>query len=140
MTAREFARLYPVAFFACHGGEDRHPADLSKRELEVLAHLDLEEGVRPTDLARHLGVSGATVSVALERLKLQGLVERFEDSADGRSSPVKLTALGSRVSSDSGPLNLDKVRGLLDQMTQEEKDLVCRALRVIRQAAERMPK
>lgn len=51
-------------------------------------------GVRPTELARRLGISKQAVGPLLDDLVAWGMVERAPDPRDGRATVVRLTAAG----------------------------------------------
>lgn len=64
-----------------------------------LAHTTLfphltTEGVRPTALARRLGVTKQAVGPLVDDLVSWGMLERVPDPADGRATVVRLTAAG----------------------------------------------
>lgn len=74
--------------------------NLTRGEVNVLASLrSVGEPfeLRPTDLKARLLLSSGGVSNVLSRLQGSGLIERQPDSADGRSSWVRLTAEGAEV-------------------------------------------
>jgi DNA-binding MarR family transcriptional regulator len=134
----EFLRLYPAAFYACHrnhAGESK----LTARQWQLLAHLDREEPMRPTDLAKHLNVSAATVSIALDRLELSGFGERTPDARDGRVTPIRMTEAGHQAMLESSALDPTAVANLLAAMDEEERTVVRRALQIIERAAKRLP-
>lgn len=59
----------------------------------IFPHLDAK-GVRPTTIAKQLGVSKQAVGPLLNDLVEWGMIERFADPADGRAVLVRLTPLG----------------------------------------------
>src|SRR5215213_11135960 len=67
----EVQRLYPQIYLACHVDHVRASSTrwrLSARDSSILAHLDLNRGMSPRTLARHLGVAASTLSAAIRRL------------------------------------------------------------------------
>ncbi|RMD91462.1 MAG: MarR family transcriptional regulator [Alphaproteobacteria bacterium] len=63
---------------------------------DVLAALDRHrEGLRMSDLSRHLMVSNGNVTGIVDRLEEDGLVERVEVEGDRRAMRVRLTPAGA---------------------------------------------
>src|SRR5574339_375215 len=93
-------RDYPRIFFACH---ERHRVEpqskkaISAHQASILDHLDAREPVGLKDLARHMGVTPATMSVGIDRLVRGGWVKRERDAGDGRKINLTLTAAGERM-------------------------------------------
>jgi DNA-binding MarR family transcriptional regulator len=65
------------------------------RVLHVIEH-EMDAPVQ-TDLAKRLGVRPATVTLQLNKLKRQGLIERIRDRDDRRVRHVVLTEMGRQV-------------------------------------------
>jgi DNA-binding MarR family transcriptional regulator len=72
---------------------------LSHRAYAALAAVDGGDaaGVRPSEVAQHLGVSRAAATTFIQRLEAKGLVETTPDEADDRSVRVTLTRHGLEV-------------------------------------------
>jgi DNA-binding MarR family transcriptional regulator len=70
----------------------------------------------PTTLYQQLGLTSGTMSVRLARLSQAGLIEAVA-AADGRSKPVRLTALGRQ-----------RWRAATQQRTARERELFAEAL------------
>lgn len=62
--------------------------------LSVLRRSATPYQLSPTVLAQALAITTGTMSVRLDRLLKAGLIEQVDDDSDGRSRPVRLTALG----------------------------------------------
>src|SRR5215471_18510932 len=91
---------YPRIYFACHVRHRREPKSrkvLSERLASVLDHLDSDEGIALKDLAKHMGVTAATMCIAVDRLVTGGWVRRDGDPADGRKVRLRLTRSGERM-------------------------------------------
>ena len=57
-------RDYPRIYFACHREHVRDPKngiDVSSRQVSILDHLDANHPTMLSDLAKHLGVTPATM-------------------------------------------------------------------------------
>ena len=79
---------YPQIYFACHTRHLRRASSatrLSPADSTLLAHLDEEHPVRPTRLARHVGLAASTLSAAITRLTAHGYVIQERDRDDGRA-------------------------------------------------------
>ena len=76
---------YPRIYFACHTRHVRDPQTgeaLSAHQASILDHLDEVEAMSMTDLAGHMGVTVATMSLAVDRLERRGYAERRRDPAE----------------------------------------------------------
>jgi len=72
---------------------------LSHRAHAAMAAVDQggPDGARPSDVARHLGVSRAAATTFIQRLEAKGLVETTTDPEDDRGVRVTLTRRGLEV-------------------------------------------
>jgi DNA-binding MarR family transcriptional regulator len=73
------------------------PRDLLKTDFAVLSALLVAGApyeLRPSDLKDRLLLTSGGVTTVLKRLEKAGLIEREQDTADGRSSRVRLTDTG----------------------------------------------
>lgn len=74
-ATRQLLEHYPRIFFACHSRHVRDPGSrrvLSAHQASILDHLNELEPTNVMDLARHMGVTASTMSVAVERLARHG--------------------------------------------------------------------
>ena len=70
---------------------------LSRAQWQVLAWLKRNEGISQTQLADLLEMSPMTLVRLIDRLEMNGLVERRADQADGRRSFLARTPAGVEV-------------------------------------------
>ena len=139
-AARQVLALYPRIYLACHTRHVRDPISkqlLSRHQAAVLDHLDELDPTTVNDLARHLGVTPATMSLALDRLERKGYIARLRDHADKRRVHVRLTAAGVRVRSASSVLDPPRVEALVARLTDEERETAIRGLALLAAAAGR---
>jgi DNA-binding MarR family transcriptional regulator len=68
--------------------------DLDRGAVLVLARLDDEGAIRPSDLARLIGVEPSTITRQVQDLARRALVTKQPDPSDGRSCVVQLTEAG----------------------------------------------
>ena len=90
-------RDYPRIYFACHRRHVRDPKSgkrVSAHQVSILDHLDAETPTMLGDLAGHMGVTPATMSIASGRLVRQGHVTRVLDPVDRRKVQLRLTDAG----------------------------------------------
>jgi DNA-binding MarR family transcriptional regulator len=139
-SARQVMILYPRIYFACH---TRHVRDLesnrllSRHQASLLDHLDEMDPTTVNELARHMGVTAATMSLALDRLERQGFVMRTRDSADRRRVHVRLTSAGVRIRDSASVLDPVRVEELVSRLTDDERALAVRGLELLAEAATR---
>jgi len=140
-AARQVMALYPRIYFACH---TRHVRDaeshrlLSRHQASILDHLDEIDPTTVNDLARHMGVTAATMSIAIDRLERQGYAVRARDAADRRRVHVRLTSAGVRVRDSASVLDAPRVEALVAALTEEERALAVRGLALLAEAASRV--
>ena len=61
---------------------------VSSRQVSILDHLDAVAPMMLTDLASHMGVTPATMSLAVEALVQAGYIARASDPADRRKTQL----------------------------------------------------
>jgi DNA-binding MarR family transcriptional regulator len=135
---RALLELYPAVFMACHTRHVRDPKTkraISERQASILDHLDEREPTTLGGLARHMGVTASTMSLAIDRLVSGGYVTRRKDKVDARRVGLTLTAAGARIREANQVLDPDRVRALLEQIEPPQRDLAIRGLEVLALAA-----
>lgn len=139
-TARRIMALYPRLYFACHTRYVRDPASrrlLSRHQATILDHLDEVDPTTVNELARHMGVTAATMSLAVDRLERKGYVARLRDHADRRRVHVRLTAAGVRMREATSVLDPPRVEALVARLTDDERETAVRGLALLANAAQR---
>lgn len=139
-SARHVLSLYPQIYFACHTRHVRDPQTqrlLSRHQASVLDHLDEIDPTTVNDLARHMGVTPATMSLAIDRLERKGYVVRNRDTADRRRVHVRLTSAGVRIREASSVLDPARVKSLLARLTAAERNAAVQGLALLATAAHR---
>src|SRR3970040_2400036 len=107
-AARRLMSLYPRIYFACHTRHVRDPHTqrlLSPTQATVLDPPDEINPMTLNELARHMGVTAATMSIAIDRLERKGYVVRLRDAGDRRRVHLRLTSAGVRVRAASSVLD-----------------------------------
>ena len=85
--------------------------------MSILDHLDADAPTMLTDLAIHMGVTPATMSIAIGRLVEQGYVTRVLDPVDRRKVQLRLTDAGVRICAANSVLEPTLVEEMLDQLS-----------------------
>jgi DNA-binding MarR family transcriptional regulator len=131
-------RDYPRIYFACHREHVRDPKtglDVSARQVSILDHLDANHPTMVSDLAKHLGVTPATMSLAIGRLVDRGYVTRILDPIDRRKVQLRLTADGVRVTNANSVLEPALVEDMLDQLSAADRRTALNGLAILARAA-----
>jgi len=131
--------LYPRIYFACHTRHVRDPQSqrlLSRHQASILDHLDEVEPTTVMDLAGHMGVTSATMSLSIDRLERKGYVVRLKDAKDRRRVHVRLTTAGVRVREASSVLDPSRVEALVSRLSEQERTRAIEGLALLARAGE----
>lgn len=104
---------------------------LSMSVIGTLHHLRKDDPVGVSGLGEHLGVSSAAASQMLDRLVEEGLIARSEDPVDRRMKRISLTEKGRRILDESVDARLSWLKDLGGRFTEEEKEQLTSALRLM---------
>ncbi len=140
-AARLLVRYYSRIYHACHRRHVRDESagrEVSAGAVSVLDHLDSVAVTFVSDLARHMGVTASTMSLALDRLESGGYVARERDAEDGRKVGVKLTAAGEKLRRASSVLDPELVVRLVGLLGVEDRRRAIEGLELLSKAAEGM--
>jgi DNA-binding MarR family transcriptional regulator len=97
----------------------------------TLHHLRCTSHVGVSDLGQHLGVSSAAASQMLDRLVEDELITRAEDPEDRRMKRIALTERGLRILDESLNARLDWLKDLGGRFSEEEKEQLSAAMRLM---------
>ena len=131
-------RDYPRIYLACHREHVRDPSTgetVSARQVSILDHLDADRPTILMDLADHMGVTSATMSLAVGRLVEQGYVTRVLDPVDRRKVQLRLTGAGVRITAANSVLEPTLVEDMLDQLSDRDRRAALRGLELLARAA-----
>lgn len=134
---------YPQIYLACHTRHTRAASSatgLSARDSSLLAHLDETRAIGASALARHMGVSGPTISAVIKRLVALGYIDQERDPADARRRRLRLAEKGADAMRDSSVLEAGRVRDLLSRMTPESRGKALEGLVLLAQASRELMK
>ena len=140
-TINAVMTLYPRIYFACHTRHVRDPLSqrlLSRHQASILDHLDEIEPTTVMDLAGHMGVTPATMSLAIDRLERKGYVVRLKDAKDRRRVHVRLTSAGVRVRESSSVLDPSRVETLVSRLSEDERQRAIEGLALLARAGGEM--
>ena len=70
----------------------------------LLLVIESTDACRVNDIAQKLAITVGGASQAVDRIEQKDLCKRQQDSADGRSSIISITALGLRKLAEAGPV------------------------------------
>jgi MarR family transcriptional regulator, organic hydroperoxide resistance regulator len=135
---RAVQTAYPQIYFACHTRHVRRAStntQLSATDSTLLAHLDEDEGVRPTALAKHLGLAASTLSAAIARLGGLGYIVHGRDREDGRAIDLRLSSRGAAAMQASSVLDTNRVTRMLKKLTPAERRRALEGLALLAKAA-----
>jgi DNA-binding MarR family transcriptional regulator len=131
---------YPRVYFACH---TRHVADpvsgdpVSAHQASILDHLDEVDAMSVTDLAGHMGVTVATMSLAIDRLERRAYVRRDRDPRDRRRVLLRVTRAGVRLREAKSVLDPVRVEQVLAHLSPADRDAALRGLDLLARASEK---
>lgn len=119
------------AFFSDESGRR-----LTAQQSSVLDHVDDHHPPRVSDLAAHMDVTEATMSIHLSRLEQGGYIRRRRDADDKRRVLLLLTPKGKRTKSENSVFDPDLVREMLRLVSPTQMDAALNGLEVLARAAE----
>jgi DNA-binding MarR family transcriptional regulator len=97
--------------------------------LVTLARVDDGGGVSQRRLMDELGLTSGTISVRMDRLVSEGLVDRRPDPASARNTLISLTARGRELFERVVPAHLANERRLLTGLSDHELEVLAGLLR-----------
>lgn len=107
-----------------------HEHHISEGKLRILLVLEQSAGsVKPSALARIIGVTKATVSGLLHRLERDALISRSVAAEDRRSNEVELTAEGRAFLERVMPEHYLRISKLMGRLTKEEQETLMKLAR-----------
>src|SRR5262249_2973760 len=139
IDVRRVLEAYPRIYFACHTRHVRDPDSgrtLSAHQASILDHLDEVDPISTTDLAEHMGVTVATMSLAIDRLEAKGYVRRERDPADRRRVLVRVTSAGVRLREAKSVLDPVRVEAVLGRLAPRDRAAALAGLALLAAASD----
>jgi DNA-binding MarR family transcriptional regulator len=137
---RQLLAAYPRIYFACHTRHVKDPATgdaVSAHQASILDHLDEVDAISMTDLADHMGVTVATMSLAIDRLEQRRYVRRDRDPGDRRRVLLRVTADGVRLREAKSVLDPVRVEQVLAQLSPADREAALKGLELLAGASEK---
>ena len=137
---RQLLAAYPRIYFACHTRHVHHPDTgdkLSAHQASILDHLDEVDAVSTTELAGHMGVTVATMSLAIDRLERRKYVRRERDPKDRRRVLLRVTPAGVQLREAKSVLDPVRVEQVLGQLSPADREAALKGLELLARASER---
>jgi DNA-binding MarR family transcriptional regulator len=94
----------------------------------VLRVLGGHEGISQRELAEFLHLSAPTVTTMLQKMELEGLVERWNDETDQRITRIRLTEAGGAQAEELKEVFADYVRTTIGSLSEDERRELARLL------------
>lgn len=102
--------------------------DVSVTEMHIMEKIGQAGSSRMTDIARALGVTLATLTVACDRMQRKDLIERTRAEKDRRVVMVSLTAKGQAAWQYHEKFHQDLIDAALADMSEDEQKVLSHAL------------
>lgn len=83
------------------------------------------EGMKPSELAQHCGVTQATISGLLNGLEKSQLIVRETHNQDGRAYVIKLSEYGVKLINNIRPEFFSCIGKMFDSFMAEERQALC---------------
>jgi len=100
-------------------------------EWRVMAVLAMNPGLSAAEVAQRTAMDKVAVSRAVASLLRARRIVRQTARADRRRSLLRLSATGEKVYAQVVPMALDYERDLLEPLTQKDREVVDRAIRIL---------
>lgn len=88
-----------------------------------------EKGRTISDIAMDLEITLPSVTVAINKLRKKGYVEKVKSDSDGRVVYVKLTPQGRKVNSGHQYFHRNLTRNVVSELGEEEKEILVRGIK-----------
>jgi DNA-binding MarR family transcriptional regulator len=115
---RKAMHLNRQLFMRLAGGAGGHPG-----RTVVLGMLAGHEGISQKDLAEKMHLARPTVTIMLQKMESEGLIERWDDPDDQRLTRIRLTGLGraqGKGMADSYARYVDLTIGKMSEIDRTE--------------------
>lgn len=134
LLADTVARLRRAMRRAARAADPANP--LSVAQLEVLACVADQPGIRPGRIARHLMLAPNSVTTLVNALQTRGLVERTHAAEDARAIALNATPAGHQAVEGWKATNTAILRAALDLLDERHQSALAEALPGMRQLTE----
>jgi DNA-binding MarR family transcriptional regulator len=109
---------------------------LSMPQIRTLFHLRHDSKCGVSEIGDLLGVTKPGASQMIDRLVINGYIERTEDPADRRAKQLKLTTKGRSIVNESIDIRRRWMENLTDLLTVDEQKSIISALVILTKTAQ----
>ena len=102
--------------------------DLSNNDMHVIEAIDMEEARNMSSVARSLGVTTGTLTIAVNSLVKKGYVERARSEEDRRVVLVSLSEKGKRAYLHHRQFHEQMIEAIVEELSEEEQAVLEKAL------------
>lgn len=87
----------------------------------VLGILASHDGITQKDLAARMHLARPTVTIMLQKMEHEGLIERWDDPADQRLTRIRLTDAGRALGKDTGDIYARYVNTTIGSLSEADR-------------------
>lgn len=129
---------YPRILYACKRTmvKGESGAEITAHQARILDHLDDAIPRSLNSLASHLGVTPATMSIAVDKLVRKGFMRRERSKDDRRKILLRLTPEGAKLRESQTLLEPERVREMLALLPEAEQEAGVLGLVILARAAD----
>jgi MarR family transcriptional regulator, organic hydroperoxide resistance regulator len=113
-------------FMRLAAGKGGHPG-----RTVVLGMLKGHDGIAQRDLADKLHLARPTITIMLQKMEHEGLIERWDDPDDQRLTRIRLTDAGRAQATDLGDAYKEGIDATIGTLTEAERLELTRLLELL---------
>ena len=102
--------------------------DVTANDMHVIEAIDMEEARNMSSVARSLGVTTGTLTIAVNSLVKKGYVERARSEEDRRVVLVSLSEEGKRAYLHHRQFHERMIEAIVEELSEEEQAVLEKAL------------
>ena len=102
--------------------------DVTANDMHVIEAIDMEEARNMSSVARCLGVTTGTLTIAVNSLVKKGYVERARSEEDRRVVLVSLSEKGKRAYLHHRQFHEQMIEAIVEELSEEEQAVLEKAL------------
>ena len=107
--------------------------DITNNDMHVIEAIGQEEARNMSSVARDLGVTVGTLTIAANNLVKKGYVKRERSQKDRRVVLISLTGKGNRAFEHHKKFHQEMIHATIDDLSQEETKVLVGALSHLRE-------
>lgn len=102
--------------------------DVTANDMHVIEAIDMEEARNMSSVARSLGVTTGTLTIAVNSLVKKGYVERARSEEDRRVVLVSLSEKGKKAYLHHRQFHEQMIEAIVEELSEEEQAVLEKAL------------